>query len=171
MHHSDRLIARVLSFSAAASLGAVLLAAPLPVRKTALVTIPATITVNAAPSKVWGVLTSLDGFGTLTGFHATGGAKSFTKIGDAVPARVWSDSGRLVVTELVPEKELRVAWEPAKGHYICSKRIVLSPSGAGTSLEYWDRYTDDQPNADETAKQVAAETEKQIAAFRALVEK
>ena len=134
-------------------------------------TIPATFAVNAPPAKVWETLASLDGFGTLTGFHATGGAKTFTKIGDAVPAQVWSDSGRLIVTELVPGRELRVTWEPAKGHYLCSKRIVLSAAGAGTSLEYWDRYTDDQPNADETARQVAAETEKQIAAFRALVEK
>lgn len=164
-------LARALSFSAAMAAAAFLSGAPLAVRKTALVTIPATFTVEAPPAKVWEALTSVDGFGTLTGFHATGGAKSFTKIGDAVPAQVWSDAGRLVVTELVPGKELRVTWEPAKGHYLCSKRIVLSPAGAGTSVEYWDRYTDDQPNADETARQVAAETEKQIAAFRALASK
>ncbi len=164
-------VTRIFSFFAAAGLSAALSAAPLPVKKTALVTIPATIPVHAPPAKVWAVLTSLDGFGTLTGFHATGGPKAFTKIGDAVPAKVWSDSGRLVVTELVPEKELRVAWEPANGHYLCSKRIVLSAASGGTSLEYWDRYTDDQANAEETAQKVAAETEKQIAAFRALAEK
>ncbi|MCA1582423.1 MAG: hypothetical protein LC796_13730 [Acidobacteria bacterium] len=147
------------------------LASPLPVKKTTLVTIPATFTVDAPPAKVWEAITSVEGFGTLTGFRAIGVAKSFAKIGDAVPAQVWSDSGRLVVTELVPGKELRVTWEPAKGHYLCSKRIVLSAAGAGTGVEYWDRYTDDQPNADENARQVAAETEKQITAFRALAAK
>ncbi|MEP6802021.1 MAG: hypothetical protein ABJC07_08795 [Acidobacteriota bacterium] len=164
-------VSRILSFCAAAGGTAALLAAPLPVKKTALVTIPATIQVHAAPAKVWAALTSLDGFGTLTGFHATGGARAFTKIGDAVPATVWSDAGRLVVTDFVPDKELRVAWEPANGRYLCSKRIVLSAAAGGTSVEYWDRYTDDQANADETAQKVAAETEKQIAAFRALAEK
>ena len=164
-------LARALSMSAAMLVTASVLASPLPVKKTALVTIPATFTVDAPPQKVWDALVSADGFGTLTGFHATGGAKSFTKIGDAVPAQVWSDSGRLVVTELVSGKELRVTWEPAKGHYLCSKRIVLSPAGAGTSLEYWDRYTDDQPNADETARKVVADTAQHVATFRKMVEK
>lgn len=156
-----------LAFAAATALSA----PPLAPKKTALITIPATVSVNAPPAKVWAAVTSLDGFGALTGFAATGGPKSFAKIGDAVPAKVWTDTGRLVVTELMPEKELRVSWEPANGSYICSKRVVLSPSAGGTTLAYWDRYTDDQPNADETARQVAAETEKHIAAFKALAEK
>jgi hypothetical protein len=48
---------------------------------------------------------------------------------------------------------------------------VLSPAGSGTKVEYWDRYTDDQPNADETAKQVATDTERAIAAFQRVAEK
>ena len=125
---------------------------------------------KAPPSRVWQVVTSLDGFGALTGFKATGGAGSLKRIGDAVPAQVWEDRGRLVVTGIVEGRELRVAWEPDKGHYLCQKRIVLTPSAGGTTLDYLDRYTDDQPNADETAKQAAAETDKGIEAFRKLVE-
>ena len=157
-----------LAFAAAAAAAS---AAPIPVKKTALITIPAAIIVNAPAAKVWAAVTSLDGFGALTGFQATGGPKSFSKIGDAVPAKVWTDSGRLVVTELVPEKELRVAWEPGNGSYLCSKRVVLTPFSGGTRVEYSDRYTDDQPNADETAAQVALETEKHLVAFKALAEK
>jgi uncharacterized protein YndB with AHSA1/START domain len=156
----------LLGFAAAAAF-----ATPIAAKKTALITIPGSIVVNAPPAKVWAAVTSLDGFGALTGFQATGGAKSFATIGDAVPAKVWTDAGRLVVTELVPEKELRVAWEPGNASYLCSKRVVLSPFPGGTRVEYTDRYTDDQPNADETARQVAQETEKHLAAFKALAEK
>lgn len=142
----------------------------LTVKKGTLVTIPATIELKVPPSKVWSVITSLDGFAALTGFKTTGAA-TFRKIGDSAPATAWEDKGRLIVTELVAEKELRVSFEPAQGHYLCQKRILLTPSAGGTRLEYWDRYTDDQPNAEQTARQVAAETEKSIDAFRRMVEK
>jgi uncharacterized protein YndB with AHSA1/START domain len=138
-------------------------------KKTALITIPATLELKAPPAKVWSVVTSVDGFTALTGFKASGGR--FSKIGDSVPGQAWEDKGRLVVTEFVPEKELRVTWEPAQGHYLCQKRIVLTPTSGGTRLEYWDRYTDDQPNADQTAQQVVAESERLIEGFRKMVEK
>jgi len=161
------------------TLGAVLLlAGPLlraqvAAKKTALITIPVKFEVKAPPTKVWATLISLDGFGTLTGFKPQAGQKlsSFSKIGDHVLAQVWDDRGRLVVTEFVLERELRVTWDPEKGHYLCQKRILLTPGAGATSVEYWDRYTDDQPNADATAKQVAADTEKNVEALRRLVEK
>jgi hypothetical protein len=150
-----------------------LLGAGVAAKKTALITIPATFEVKATPTKVWASLTSIEGFGTLTGFQPQAGQKpsAFSKVGDHLLAQVWEDKGRLIVTEFVPVRELRVAWDPEKGHYLCQKRVVLSPSGEGTSVEYWDRYTDDQPNADDTARQVVADTEKHIEAFRRLVEK
>jgi len=64
-----------------------------------------------------------------------------------------------------------MTWEPGNASYLCAKRVVLTPSAGGTKLEYWDRYTDDQPNADETARKVAADTQQHIAAFRKMVEK
>jgi hypothetical protein len=150
-----------------------LLGAGVAAKKTALITIPVTFEIQATPTKVWAVLTSLEGFGTLTGFQPQPGQKlsAFSKVGDHLLAQVWDDKGRLIVTEFVPVRELRVAWDPEKGHYLCQKRAVLSPSGAGTAVEYWDRYTDDQANADETAKQVVADTEKHIEAFKKLAEK
>jgi len=150
-----------------------LLGADAVAKKTALITIPVNFEVKATPTRVWATLTSLEGFGTLTGFQPQAGQKlsAFSKVGDHLLAQVWDDRGRLIVTEFVPMRELRVAWEPEKGHYLCQKRAVLSPSGAGTSVEYWDRYTDDQSNADDTAKQVAADTEKHIEAFKKLAER
>lgn len=156
---------------AAVILGAAVAQGALSVKKTSLITIPATFEVKASAEKVWTAVTSWEGFGALTGFKPTGPEKSFSKVGDSVAAQVWEDKGRLVVTELVPGKELRVAWEPANASYLCAKRVVLSPAGSGTKVEYWDRYTDDQLNADETAKQVAADTEKAIAAFQRMAEK
>ena len=162
---------RVAPVFALAVLGAGLAHGAPTVKKGSLITIPATFEVKAPPAKVWAIVTSWEGFGALTGFKPAGSEKSFSKVGDSVAAEVWEDKGRLVVTDITSEKELRVTWEPANASYLCAKRIVLTPSGAGTKVEYWDRYTDDQPNADETAKQVAADTEKAIEAFKKMAEK
>jgi uncharacterized protein YndB with AHSA1/START domain len=140
-------------------------------KKTSLITIPETIELKAPPASVWTVLTSWEGFGALTGFQPTGPEKKFSKVGDSVAAKVWDDKGTLVVTGLVPQKEIRVTWEPENASYLCAKRIVVKPSAAGTTLEYFDRYTDDQPNADETARKVVAGTAQHVAAFRKMVEK
>lgn len=150
------------------------LAASLPAadfQKTSLITIPRTIELTAKPAEVWATLTTWEGFGTLTGFKPTGPGKKISRVGDSTAATVWDDRGMLVVTGFVPEKELRVSWDPENASYLCAKRIVLKPSAGGTTLEYRDRYTDDQPNADETARKVAADTAQHVAAFRKMVEK
>ena len=122
---------------------------------------------------MWAAVTSVGGFSALAGFTPADAEKSkaFTKTGDAFPAKMWTDSGTLVATRVTKEKELRVSWDPDGAHYLCAKRVVLSPTASGTKVEYWDRYTDDQANVDETAATVAKETEKGIAAFRAIAEK
>jgi uncharacterized protein YndB with AHSA1/START domain len=140
-------------------------------KKTSLITIPKTIELKAAPADVWKVLTTWEGFGALTGFRPTDAQKSFSKVGESVTAQVWDDTGTLVVTGLVPQKELRVSWEPDNASYLCAKRILVKPSAAGTTLEYWDRYTDDQPDAEQTAKKVVTQTAQHVAAFRKMVEK
>ncbi len=157
------LAAAVLACSAA-------LAAAATVKKTAFVTIPVSVEVKAAPAVVWKTLNSPVGLAVLSGF-ATSSMSSFTKVGDFADGEVAGDKGRYVVTELVPEKELRLAFEPAKGHYLCQVRAQLSPSGAGTKLDIWERYTDDQPNADETAAKQAADLETRVTALRKMVEK
>jgi hypothetical protein len=148
-------------------------AAVQPVKKGALITIAAHLDLKAAPAKVWAAAASAEGFYALTGFKpdAADKARSFTKLGDSIGASIWGDTGRLVVTSLTPGKELRVTWEPANASYLCAKRIIIAAAGTGTSFDYWDRYTDDQPSADETAKKVHDESAKALEAFRALAEK
>jgi hypothetical protein len=160
---------KAVSFVAFLMLGASLLATDF--KKTSLITIPQTIELKASPSAVWTALTTWEGFGTLTGFQPTGSQKNISRVGDSTAAQVWDDKGVLVVTGLAPGKELRVAWEPENASYLCAKRVVLKPSAIGTTVEYWDRYTDDQPNADVTARKVVADTAQHVAAFRKMVEK
>ena len=160
---------KTVSFVVFSTLAASLLAADF--KKTSLITIPQAIEVKASPAAVWASLTTWEGFGALTGFKPTGPEKKFSKVGDSTAAKVWDDRGTLVVTGLVPEKELRISWEPENASYLCAKRIVLKPSAGGTTIQYWDRYTDDQPNADETARKVVADTAQHVAAFRKMVEK
>lgn len=166
-----RVTTALLSFALFAAASSAI--AELTPKKTTLVTIPATFEVKAPVAKVWTAVTSVGGFSTLAGFTPANAEKSkaFAKVGDAFPAKMWTDSGTLVATRVVKDQELRVAWDPDGGHYLCAKRVMLSPTANGTKVAYWDRYTDDQPNADETAATVAVETEKGIAAFRAMAEK
>ena len=144
----------------------------LPTKKAAMVFIPSKMELKAPPEKVWTTLCSMKGFSMLTGFKSDSLSRrvTFFRVGDLERASIWSDKGRLVVTDFVPQKELRVTWEPDNASYLCSKRFLLSKTETGTTLEMWDRYTDDQPTVDETAKKVAAETAKAEEAFRALVE-
>ena len=142
------------------------------VKKTTLVTIPATFEVKAPVATVWALASSVNGFCALTGFvpDAAAKTKTFAALGDAVKATVWSDTGTLVATHVTKEKDLRVTWEVANGAYLCAKRVVLSPTPTGTKIEYWDRYTDDQANVDETAAAVVKDTVAGIAKFTALAE-
>ena len=145
-----------------------------PVKKGTAVMIEGHLDLKGAPAKVWKTLTSMEGFCALTGYKVAGPlrARSLAKLGDSMPAQVGIDTGRFVVTAFLPGGELRVAWEPANGAYICTQRIVLAPTASGgTSLDYKERYTDDQPGVDETAAKVHDEAAKAIEAFRALAEK
>ncbi len=145
----------------------------LPVKKSALVAIPSRLDVKAPPARVWAALTSVKGFCALTGFtpDAASKGRAFARLGDHAKAGIWSDRGTLVVTGWAPMKKLRVAWEPENASYICEKRILIAKTAAGTSLEILDRYSDDQPTVDETARKSAEETGRALEAFRVLVEK
>lgn len=163
----------VISFLLSTAFGSTAFAQVGEVKKSALITIPGKFEIKAPVNKVWKLVTSAGGFGVLTGFHPVDKSKNLSTVGANVAASIWSDKGTLVTTYVIPGKELRVAWEPTGGHYLCSKRIVLATTPTGTSIEYWDRYTDDQPPAavDKTLQQTVEETKKAITAFIALAEK
>ncbi len=145
----------------------------MPVRKSTFVTISARVEVKAPPATVWKTLCSVDGFCAITGFKPVPGQKlrSFSRVGDALPAGIWTDTGRLIVTHLSPGRELRVVFEPENASYLCASRVILKPSGDGTSVEYTDRYSDDQPTVDQTARQVFQETMAAVEAFKLLAER
>jgi hypothetical protein len=145
----------------------------MPTRKSTLVSIPATFEVKAPINKVWQTLTSVEGFCALSGFKpvANNPTKKFQVVGDRVQADIWGDKGYLIATQINPEQELRVSWEVSDGHYLCHKRVQLKAKGTSTTVEYLDRYSDDQNNVDKTAQDVAKETENTIKAFTTLAEK
>ncbi|MFO0981431.1 MAG: SRPBCC domain-containing protein [Planctomycetota bacterium] len=141
-------------------------------KRTALVSLEARIEIKAPRERVWDALTSASGFCALTGFKTTEGARRLAKVGDAAAASIWDDHGMLVATLATANQELRVTFEPDHARYLCHKRITLDAAGAGTRVTVLDRYSDDQlDSVDQTAKQVAGEMPKTMAAFRALFEK
>jgi uncharacterized protein YndB with AHSA1/START domain len=141
-----------------------------PVKKIALVTIPAELQFKTSPEKVWSVLTTREGFSALTGIKMTGELSSFSQVGDHVAAEASGDKGHLFVTGFNPPNELRVNFEPEEGHYFCQQRIKLSAWSGGTTLSLTERYTDEKSGAESTARRVAAELADSVRSFQKLVE-
>src|SRR5262245_11767545 len=146
-------------------------------RKTVLVRIPTEFTVKGAPDVVWQKLTNDRTFMTLAGFTSSSmmPAHQWEKIGDATPAMIGQDGGVLVVTKIDPsDRELRVAFEPGDGAYLCHHTVKLAPDAAsgGTRITLVSRYTDDKTPAtvDKTARETAAAQMKSVAAFKASVD-
>ena len=82
------------------------------------------------------------------------------------------DPGNLVVTYLVPEKEWRAAWEPDKGNYICSIRILLKPEGENTTVTFADWYSEEKIDLAESNMQSASNTMAEIIGkIKVMVEK
>jgi hypothetical protein len=166
MHHPSKAPA------AALALG-FLLAPPAaggPIKKISLVTVPATQQLKASPERVWTVLTSVEGLATLTGVKVTGDLESFAAVGDNVAAEVWGETGRLLVTDVLPQRGLRIVFAPTKGDYFCDKVFALSAWEGGTTLQYTDRYADENDDAKKTAQRAADQTQRGIEAFKKLVE-
>jgi hypothetical protein len=140
--------------------------------KSTLVKIQAQILIKATPAHVWQVLTTTEGLGTLTGIKGMEAGKTVTKVGDNFTGTVWSDTGAAACTFFLAGKELRVAFEPTTGGYLCQDRILIQqdPSN-GTMLTVLDRYTDDKTDTvDKTALTVASELTAHLDAFRVMVE-
>jgi hypothetical protein len=142
------------------------------ITKSTLVKIQSQVLIKATPAHVWQVLTTTEGLGTLTGIKGLESGKTITKVGDAFNGTVWSDSGSAACTFFLAGKELRVAFEPTTGGYLCQNRIMVQqdPSG-GTMLTVLDRYTDDKTDTvDKTAATVSADLTTHLDAFRVMVE-
>lgn len=142
-------------------------------KRSACVRVDGHADLKAAPAQVWSALVSPKGLAALTGVQLPDGAKGLAKLGDSTTATVWSDKGNLVCTQSVEGKELRISFEPENASYVCADRITLEPAqGGGTRLAITDRYSDEQmETVDKTAKEVAAEMSRHLAAFQAIAEK
>lgn len=144
--------------------------------RSACVRVERTVEIGASLGEVWVAITSGAEFCTLAGFTLEPNAdprapRMFQRVGDVLRARVGDDIGTLICTEFISGKELRVCWEPQNGSYLCHKWLRLRPTPTGTRLIYVDRYTDDQAGSvDATAKRVAADRDKALAAFKSRIE-
>ena len=142
--------------------------------KAALVEIPGSISVKAAPEAVWEAVTRDRGIMTLGGYTPTSMAPSrrFEKAGDTVPAAASGDAGLLVVTRLDADAhELRVFFEPQSGKYLCHTTVTVQGLSGTTRVSVLHRYSDEKAaTAEKTARDVAAAVPGQLAAFKAMVE-
>ena len=96
------------------------------------------------------------------------------KVGDVLDyTDEWGHGGRSVVTYLAPHRELRVAHEPNDGSYVCQAKLVLTPKGNETMVDYWEQYTDESPAKDKvaTAAKMESEMGQTLARLKAGVEK
>ncbi len=120
--------------------------------------------INAPPAKVWMHLTTGKSFATWCPAWTNEANKTATlaKVGDSVDYMdEYGNGGRSIVTHIVKEKEIRVAHEPANASYVCQARIMLAPSGAGTTVTLIEQYTDE--SAPEDRKATAAKSEAAMA--------
>ena len=104
------------------------------------------VVVAAAPDKVLAVASDAAVLGAAVGF--TGGKGLLAKAGDSVLAtRFDGDVGNLVVV-LKKANELRIAFDPDNGSYICQLRVMVAPEGSGTKLSLEERYTESGAQAE-----------------------
>jgi uncharacterized protein YndB with AHSA1/START domain len=127
--------------------------------------------IAAPPAAVWAQLTKGKNLVTWCPvWKSPANAKVvLAKVGDVLDyTDEYGNGGRSVVTYLVPNKEIRVAHEPNDGSYVCQARLVLTPRGKGTEIEYVEQYTDESAPADleATAKKMEAEMSETLAALK-----
>ena len=107
------------------------------------------ITIDAAPDRVWEVLTDVSQLTEIMGYEYVGEAKKFSKVGDEAQVKVWGDAGSFTLIRANLSKELRFNLDPENGSYICNCRWILSTSGQGTKVWFEERYTESGPQTKE----------------------
>lgn len=99
------------------------------------------ITVEASPQTVWQALTDKDAFAQIFGFEYEGEKRTLMEVGDHFPGTYTGDKGMTILVYAKPYSEVRHAWEPENGSYICQSRWRLVPDGAATRVLFEERYT------------------------------
>ncbi len=120
------------------------------------------ITVNAASSQVWAVLTDAGQLTQIMGYEYVGGTKKFNKVGDEARVKVWGDASSFVLIRANRPKELRFSLDPENWTYICNGRWILSRSGKGTKVSFAERYTESSPQSKEDLEAQVKETNEML---------
>ena len=122
------------------------------------------VDIAAPPAKVWATMTSGTDLSWCLYWQGDANKKvKLTKVGDVLEFQDdWGNKGHSIVTYLAPNKELRIANEPADGSYMCQSRLMLEESDGGTTVTYIEQYTDE--SSDEDMDATAASMEESIAA-------
>jgi len=118
--------------------------------------------VAAPPAAVWAKITTGNSLVTWCPYwKAEGNMKvNLTKVGDVLDfTDAWGNNGRSIVTFLTKDKELRVAHEPNDGSYMCQSKITLAANDKGTTVQYWEMYTDESEAKDRDATAAKMQTE------------
>jgi len=145
-------------------------------QQVAFVKIHASTHVAAAPAAVWAHVTQGRNLVTwCPEWKSPGNARvTIARVGDVLDyTDAFGNGGRSIVTFVAPNRELRVAHEPAKGDYVCQGKIVLTPAAGGTTVDFWDSYSDASPPADldATKGKMEAEAAASMAALKKQVER
>ncbi len=129
------------------------------------------VTVQAAPEKVWEILTDAERLTEILGYEYVNGNRKFGAVGDHAQVKVWGDAGNFMLVRADQARELRFSLDPENGSYICSCRWTLSPSGKGTTVRYEERYTESAPQSKEDLAAQVKDTNNKFNKLKSLVEK
>jgi len=147
-----------------------------PPREIPMVRIHAQTSVAAAPPAVWSALTQGKTLVTWCPVwkNPANAKVSIAKVGDVLDyTDEWGHGGRSVVTYLARDRELRIAHEPNDGSYVCQAKVVLTPKGNTTVVDYWEQYSDESAaNArSATMSKMDVEITRTLASMKSAAEK
>ena len=141
-----------------------------------MVRVHAQTAVTAPPTAVWSALTQGKTLVTWCPVwkNPANAKVAITKVGDVLDfTDEWGHGGRSVVTYLARDRELRIAHEPNDGSYVCQAKLVLTPKGNTTTVDYWEQYSDESAPKDRSATMSKMESEltRTLAEMKSAVEK
>ena len=141
-------------------------------RKGAAISIVSQLNFRYDAAFIWSILTSGEGLQALTGFaiEQPDQEKTLTNVGDSWAASAGDNTGKIVVTTMGANRELRLVFEPEKAGFVIHKRLRVATAGNGCVIQYWSQYTDFESETDAKAAKEREMIIEAADAFRAVVE-
>lgn len=142
--------------------------------KMALITIRASVEIEAPIDNVWAAITQTDlAHAWYPGWKNAQGATSLNRVGNTIRFDDgYGNSGLSVVLYVDPGAELRVAHAPDNGSYICEVKFKLSQRPGKIIVEVTEQYSDDLavPIDKDTAQMTKQEIEGYLGVLKTLSE-